>query len=70
LNSGRPSFAQVLPLTSWKDRALFSVSQAGLVNNLNDGMAWGLPLLYFAAGGLSLDRISFLAALYPEARNW
>jgi MFS family permease len=59
------SFAQILLLTSWKDRALFSVSQAGLVNNLNDGMAWGLLPLYFAAQGLSVERISLLAALYP-----
>ena len=59
------SFAQILLLTSWKDRALFSVSQAGLVNNLNDGMAWGLLPLYFASQGLTLERISFLGALYP-----
>src|SRR5262249_39085446 len=52
-------------LTSWKDRALFCASQAGMVNNLNDGMAWGLFPLYFASQGLSLERISFLAALYP-----
>jgi MFS family permease len=58
-------FAEILLLTSWKDRALFAVSQAGMVNNLNDGMAWGLLPLYFAAQGLSLERISFLAALYP-----
>ncbi len=59
------SFAEVLLLTSWKDRALFAVSQAGMVNNLNDGMVWGLLPLYFAARGLSLERIGFLAALYP-----
>ncbi len=59
------SFAEILLLTSWKDRALLAVSQAGMVNNLNDGMAWGLLPLYFASQGLSLGRISFLAALYP-----
>jgi MFS family permease len=59
------SFAQILLLTSWKDRALFSVSQAGLANNLNDGMAWGLLPLYFASQGLTVGRIGFLAALYP-----
>lgn len=64
-NTDQPSFAEILLLTSWKDRALFSVSQAGMVNNLNDGMAWGLFPLYFASRGLSLERISFLAALYP-----
>lgn len=62
---GRRSFAQILLLTSWKDRALFSVSQAGMVNNLNDGMAWGLLPLYFASKGLPLEQISFLSALYP-----
>ena len=61
----QPSFAKILLLTSWKDRALFSVSQAGMINNLNDGMAWGLFPLYFASFGLSLERIAFLAALYP-----
>lgn len=51
--------------TSFSDRSLSSVSQAGLVNNLNDGMAWGLfPLVYMGAG-LSLDQIGVLAALYP-----
>ena len=59
------SFAEILLLASWKDRALFAVSQAGMVNNLNDGMAWGLLPLYFAAQGLPLKQISFLAAFYP-----
>lgn len=61
----KPSFSRILLLTSWKDRALFAVSQAGMVNNLNDGMAWGLFPLYFAAIGLSIDKIGILAALYP-----
>ena len=51
--------------TSLLDRNLFSVSQAGLVNNLNDGMAWGLFPLLFAAAGLSLTQIGWLAAIYP-----
>jgi len=63
--SEQSRFKEILLLTSWKDRALFAVSQAGMINNLNDGMAWGLFPLYFAARGLSLDKISFLAALYP-----
>jgi len=41
------------------------VSQAGLANNLNDGMAWGLFPLFFAAGGMSLRQIGTLAAIYP-----
>jgi MFS family permease len=51
--------------TTWTDRALSSISQAGLVNNLNDGMAWGVFPLFFAARGLTLDRIGILAAIYP-----
>ena len=62
---GQPSFAEIFVLTSWRNRSLFAVSQAGLVNNLNDGMAWGLFPLYFAAQGLPLGQISVLAAVYP-----
>jgi MFS family permease len=61
----QPSFARILLLASWKDRALFAASQAGMVNNLNDGMAWGLFPLLFAAGGLSVEQIGILAAAYP-----
>ena len=60
-----PSFRQVFALTSWRDRRLFATSQAGLVNNLNDGMAWGLFPLFFTAAGLDLYRIALLAAIYP-----
>ena len=60
-----PSFNEVFLLTSWKNRTLFSVSQAGLVNNLNDGLAWGLFPLFFVAGGLTLAQIGLLAGLYP-----
>jgi len=59
------SFKEVFLLTSWRNTSLFSCSQAGLVNNLNDGMAWGLfPLLYVSLG-YSVDRIGLLAGLYP-----
>jgi MFS family permease len=51
--------------TTVTDCNLSSVSQAGLVNNLNDGMVWGLFPLLFAAANLSLDRIGALAAIYP-----
>jgi MFS family permease len=51
--------------TTFSDRELSSVSQAGLVNNLNDGMAWGLFPLLFAAASLSLMEIGTLAAMYP-----
>ena len=52
--------------TSLTDRNLSSVSQVGLVNNLNDGMAWGLFPLVFAAAGMSLTQIGILAAIYPS----
>jgi MFS family permease len=51
--------------TTLTDRNLSTVSQAGLVNNLNDGMVWGLFPLLFTAAGLSLDRVGALAAIYP-----
>jgi MFS family permease len=59
------STGEVFVLTSFKEKALSSCSQAGLVNNLNDGLAWGLFPLYFAAAGLSVARIGILAALCP-----
>jgi MFS family permease len=57
--------AQVFTTTSFTDKTLSSVSQAGMINNLNDGMAWGLFPLIFAASGLSLADIGVLAAIYP-----
>ncbi|WP_430297701.1 MFS transporter [Sinomonas sp. B1-1] len=56
---------QVFRLTSFTDRSLSAVSQAGLVNNLNDGLAWGLFPILFASAGLSLGEIGILAAVYP-----
>jgi MFS family permease len=62
---GLPSARQVFWRTSALDPNLSSVSQAGLVNNLNDGMAWGLFPLVFAAAGLNLAQVGLLAAIYP-----
>jgi MFS family permease len=56
---------QVFTQTSFREPALSSASQAGLVNNLNDGLAWGLFPILFAGAGLSVARIGVLAALYP-----
>ncbi|HUZ25282.1 MAG TPA: MFS transporter [Streptosporangiaceae bacterium] len=56
---------QVFVLTSFKEKALSAASQAGMVNNLNDGLAWGIFPLFFARGGLSVGRIGVLVALYP-----
>ena len=60
-----PSFKEIFLLTSWKNKTLFGVSQAGLVNNLNDGLAWGLFPLFFAAAGLRVEEIGLLAGIYP-----
>jgi len=60
-----PSRREVFWRTTIADRNLSSVTQAGLVNNLNDGMVWGLFPLYFAAAGISLRQIGTLVALYP-----
>jgi MFS family permease len=59
------SFQEVFALTSFGDRNLFAASQAGLVNNLNDGMSWGIFPLFFASFGLGVERIGILKAVYP-----
>jgi MFS family permease len=59
------SFREVFALTSFGDRNLFAASQAGLVNNLNDGMSWGIFPLFFASFGLGVERIGILKAVYP-----
>ena len=58
-------FWQVFRRTSFGDRNLFAASQAGLVNNLNDGMSWGILPLFFTGYGLSIERIGVLKAVYP-----
>ena len=57
----REAFAQA----SWHDPVLRACSQAGLVNNLNDALAWGLAPLYLAAHGASVRQIAIVAAAYP-----
>jgi MFS family permease len=68
-SSGSRSLAvrEVFALATWRDPALSSASHAGLVNNLNDGLAWGLFPLFFAAAGLSLREIGLLAFAYPAS---
>jgi MFS family permease len=58
-------FKEIFALTSFRDRNLFAASQAGLVNNLNDGMSWGIFPLFFAGFGLGVERIGILKAVYP-----
>ena len=60
-----PSQREIFWRTTLTDRNLSSVSQAGLVNNLNDGMAWGLFPLFFIAAGMNFQQIGILAAVYP-----
>jgi MFS family permease len=61
----RPSLGRVFALASWRNRDLFACSQAGLVNNLNDGLAWGLLPIFFAGAGLSVEAVAVIAAAYP-----
>jgi MFS family permease len=61
----RPSTREILVRTSFREPALSACSQAGLVNNLNDGLAWGLLPLLFVRGGLPVGQVGLLAALYP-----
>jgi MFS family permease len=65
IGSSTPSTMEVFAETSWRDRTLFSVSQAGLVNNLNDGMSWGVFPLLFVANGVSLEGVGIIKAIYP-----
>jgi MFS family permease len=58
-------FREVFALTSFRDHSLFAASQAGLVNNLNDGMSWGIFPLFFSGFGLGVERIGILKAIYP-----
>jgi MFS family permease len=61
----RPSTREVFVRTSLREPALSACSQAGLVNNLNDGLAWGLLPLLFVRGGLPIGQVGLLTALYP-----
>jgi len=61
----RLAWREVFLRTSLRDQSLSAACQAGLVNNLNDGMAWGLLPLHYAAAGLSIAEIGILAAVYP-----
>src|SRR5437016_817816 len=63
--AAQPRFAQILLLTTWHDRTLFAASQAGMVNNMNDGKGWGVIPIFLAARGVALDRIGVVTATYP-----
>jgi MFS family permease len=61
----RVGFWEIFRRASFGERNLFTASQAGLVNNLNDGMSWGIFPLFFAGFGLDVERIGILKAVYP-----
>lgn len=63
--AGEHRTRHVVVLTSFRERVLSSACQAGLVNNLNDALAWGLFPILWASAGLSVGQIGMLAALYP-----
>jgi len=71
-NASRPattsvpsSLGRTFTDVTWRKPYLFGITQAGLVKNLNDGVAWGVFPLYFASQGLELNRIAILVAAYP-----
>jgi MFS family permease len=67
VSPGRPSLREIFALASWKNRDMFSCSQSGLVNNLNDGMSWGIYPLFFSSYGLGVAAIGTIKAVYPAA---
>jgi MFS family permease len=60
-----PRLQNVFVATTFANRNLSTVTQAGLVNNLNDGMAWGLFPVFLSAKGFSIGQIAFVTAVYP-----
>jgi MFS family permease len=60
-----PMLSNVFWQTTWKHKNLGSVTQAGLINNLNDGMVWGLLPVLLAAKGFTIGQIGIIAAIYP-----
>jgi MFS family permease len=64
-SAARPSFRHVFVVTSVGNPSLLAACQAGLVNNLNDGMSWGIYPLFFAGFGLGVARIGIVKAVYP-----
>jgi len=65
MNVNDLSFKEIFFQTSWKNRTLLAISQAGLINNLIFGVTWGLFTLYFASFAIGISEIGFLKALHP-----
>jgi MFS family permease len=66
-HSAGQSFRETFAITTVRDPSLSAVCQAGLVNNLNDALVWGLVPLFLAAQGLSIARIGVVVAVYPAS---
>ena len=58
----KPSFREIFWMTSWKNKTLFSINQAGMVNNMNDGLVWGLVPILLIGAGLSVEQVALIAA--------
>lgn len=65
--SKQTHYQDIFWATTLKDRNLSSVTQAGFVNNFNDGMMWGLFPIFLASLLLNTSEIGLLVALYPAA---
>src|SRR5262249_19027204 len=65
ITSITPSLKTIFWQTTWKNKNLGSVTQAGLINNLNDGMAWGLFPVLLASKGFAIGQIGVVTAVYP-----
>lgn len=63
--SSLPRLKNIFRETTWTNKNLGSVTQAGLINNLNDGMAWGIFPILLATKGFSLPQIGIVTAVYP-----
>ncbi|EHQ41304.1 MFS transporter [Myroides odoratus] len=61
----KPNLWWVFKETTYKNKNLFSISQAGLINNLNDGMSWGVFPLLFISMGVGLEGVGWIKAVYP-----
>ena len=65
INNTIPLLKNIFWDTTWKNKNLGSVTQAGLINNLNDGMAWGIFPILLATKGFSIVEIGIVTAIYP-----
>jgi MFS family permease len=61
----KPNLWWVFKETTFRNKTLFSISQAGMINNLNDGMSWGVFPLLFISAGVGLEGVGWIKAIYP-----